>query len=258
MITLPHLETNITLRCQLSCRSCNHFVPLQRNKRTDIEPEAMQKDLERLGKIAHAEAYALIGGEPLLHKQFMDILQVAKFSGIADIVEVWTNGLLLRKQPDAFWKAMNRHKIVLSAYPGKINDSDIAWIKSKCLENGVQLGIKDARHLNYYTALLTRPKTDEQAHYAYKNCWYRTFTFVVDGGYFYRCCTTPFIPSLLLGMPKETDGLSLSRITEKKLQDFLDQPETPRSCKVCGMAVNPNHQWSEEKDPQKWLEVSHA
>ena len=256
MIRLPHLETNVTMRCQLSCRSCNHFVPMLRKQPRDITPAQMRRDLAKLGKVAHSKAYALLGGEPLLHKKILELMEVGIGSGIADVLEIWTNGLLLEEQPKEFWELAQ--KIVLSAYPGKMDDKSVAWVKCKCLENGVQLEIKDARSLNYYTALLTRPKSPEAAARAYRDCWYRTYTYSVDAGHFYRCCTTPFIPEMVLGLPRETDGLSLEGITEEKLLAYMMQAETPAACTVCGMAVNANHAWLEVKDPREWLEQSHG
>jgi len=255
-VFLPHLETNLTLRCQLRCRSCNHFVGLDAHKSLpDVTPESLAHDLERLGSVAHSKAWAAIGGEPLLHPDLLELLGVACASRIADEIEIWTNGLLVRKQPPGFW--MRIDKLVLSAYPGKMSNADVAWIRAACEETETAFELKDARMDSYFTALLYRePKDAAGARAQHAQCWFRTYTHVVDGGRFYACCTSPFIAPLVLGMEQGHDGLDLEGITEESLRAFLTADEPLAGCTVCGAHNGPRQSWIEVKGPEAWLEAS--
>jgi hypothetical protein len=80
MIHLPHLETNVTVACENRCIACNHFVPLQvgRFKSSMVNPADFATDLFHFGRLAHADAWAAIGGEPTLHPGLVDILRIAR------------------------------------------------------------------------------------------------------------------------------------------------------------------------------------
>jgi hypothetical protein len=236
MITIPHLETNVTIACQLSCVACNHFVALQRQeaRKRLLDPYQLEVDLAYLSKVLHAEAWGALGGEPLLHPNLPQILEVVHRSGICDTIEVWTNGIALRKQADNFWDSPYLDRIVLSVYPGTLDDAAIDWIRGRCVEAQVDLVIKDERHVpNFERLLEPTPTGPLVTARKYKDCFFRLFSRVVDNGYLYRCCTSPFIPRLLLGLPEGTDGLAVENVTEQQVNDFLFSPKPAASHSFC-------------------------
>jgi organic radical activating enzyme len=255
-VFLPHLETNLTLRCQLRCKNCNHFVGLDAHKSLpDVTPDGLAHDLERLANVAHTQAWGALGGEPTLHPDLVELLHIVRASGIADSIEVWTNGLTAHHLPMAFWEALDVFQ--LSAYPGKITDDDVKWMATKCADTGVEFRLKDQRNAPYFTALLGRkPKSAEAAKAKYEECWFRTFTRVVDNGYFYQCCTSPFIAPLIMGLEVGHDGLSLDGITEESLLAFLSAEEPLAGCTFCLAHNGPHQPWMEVKGPEAWLEAS--
>jgi hypothetical protein len=260
VISLPHLETNITIACQNRCVACNHFVPLQTRqfKASMVQPAALAEDFYHFGRVAHTAIWAPIGGEPLLHPKINEILRIAHSAQIADEIEVRTNGQALHKMVDEFWYLVDA--LIVTVYPGKMTDADVGQIRTKCVESGVRLEVMDLRASPDFVRLL-EPATDPAATARkYATCWFKTYCRVLDNGWFYRCCTTPFIPKLLLGLPEGTDGLRVDKaLTESTLQAFLDQPEAPISCQVCvgmGTPATTPIGWREVKDPSEWLAAS--
>jgi GTP 3',8-cyclase len=259
MIRIPHLETNVTVACQLSCRSCNHYVPMQRAaaKQSMATPKQMEQDLywlHRAGLVA--DAYGMLGGEPTLHPNLVDLLWVAKKSEISPVIEVWTNGLSLNRQPTEFWTQGLVDILVLSAYPGTLDDEAIALIRGMCDEHGVRLRVNDERRVpNFEQLIEPEPTLPEETRVKYQACFFRQFSRVVDNGYFYRCCTTPFIPKLLLGQLEGTDGIRVEAITEEMLQAFLSQKDPALSCTRC-VGLNPGNRrrqtWAQVRDPHEW------
>ena len=261
MLTIPHLETNCTAACQNRCISCNHFVPMDvpNVKASMARPEQMERDLRLLGRVLHADAYGMLGGEPTLHPQLVDLLNVARASQIADRVEVWTNGQRLRQMGDDFWTAFD--VLVVSAYPGKLADDDLAWIAAKSAEAGVRLEVKDERRYPNFTQLLEAAPTGPLATQSkYRACWFKGYSRVVDDGFFFRCCTSPYIPRLLQGRPFGADGLAVDEgLTEAKVAAFLGQPYAMESCKICAGRNTPSAvpvAWREIDDPAEWLAAS--
>jgi hypothetical protein len=263
MIRLPHLETNVTAACQNRCIACNHFVPLQvpMFKASMLTPQQMQRDLDIFKRFVHVDAYGMLGGEPTLNPHLPALVRIAVASGIADTVEVWTNGQTLQQQDEDFWHSLFGHRIVMSVYPGKLTDMQIAQIEHLCKTKQVELHIKDERRHPNFTQLLEKEETHGLAtQRKYEACWFKTFSRVLDNGYFYRCCTSPYIPKLLLNLPEGTDGLRVDEsLTEQKILDYLYQPQAMNSCHICAGRNTPSAvpiPWSEIKDPAAWLAAS--
>lgn len=264
MIYLPHLETNISIACQLRCVSCNHFVALQADqfKSLMMPIEVLKRDLSIFSKVCHVEAYAMIGGEPTLHPKITELLQVARDSGVADELQVWTNGIgLLSRLPEGhqFWQSFDR--LVLSRYPGKLSNEEVSQIANVCGRSGVQIRLMDeAKSPNWTRLLESTPADDQYSQLKYSQCWFKTYCRVLDWGYFGRCCTSPFIPKLLQGREFGSDMLRVDEgLTEEQLRAYLDAPRFMESCRICAGRETPSAVrvvWSEEREPEKWLEMS--
>ena len=247
MVIFPQLETNITTYCQNKCVSCNHMMPLVEYP-AHVAPEIIERDLAILSPFVHSDAYAILGGEPTMHPAIMDIIRIVKRSGITDKVLCATNGQSMRHLPNAFYRELDH----LAVTPYKIDAEEKAYISDKCREFNLSL----EWHFVGFTRSFYRNKHNpEYAAQKYKNCWFLHNRSVIDNGYLYRCCTSPFIPFFLLGKTKEADGLCLDGITEQKIIDYMGQPETPEICYVCGSNNDPQIGWR-ETTREKWLEDS--
>ena len=259
MIYMPHLETDITQACQLSCVACNHHVPIWRHFKGGpwaADVVQVEKDLNALSKIMHAKAWGALGGEPLLHSKLEDILHVARDSGVSDIIEVWTNGLALPKKSAAFWRAFD--VLVLSLYPGKHTVDSINWITEKCKDEGVSLVIKDEQTSpNFRTLLEIHPTTPEQTKFKYDRFFFRNFSRVANNGYFFTCCCSPHMPMLLQNKEFGTDGIKISTLTKNSLSAYLSQSAPLGACTICaGRDTAVPITWKEEKDPYQWIRLS--
>jgi GTP 3',8-cyclase len=263
VIQLPHLETNVTAACQNRCISCNHFVPLQVSsfKKSMLDPAVMERDLAIFSKLVRVGAYGMLGGEPTLHPAIADLINVAVRSEIAQVVEVWTNGQTLLDMPNSFYRALRNQRIVMSVYPGKLSDQEIIEIAALCLSVDVELQIKDERNYPNFTQLLESVETnDQQTQQKYEQCWFKTYSRVLDNGFFYRCCTSPYIPKLLQNRLEGSDGLAVTEdLTEGDITRFLTDPIAMKSCTICAGRNTPSARpvsWREVKDPSEWLAAS--
>ncbi len=259
-LELPHLETNVTSVCNLSCVACNHFVPMLHGKPEYANVDVVARDLEIFSKLVHVPRFGMLGGEPTLHRELPRLNDIASFSGIADAIEVWTNGLTARRLHAEFWRS-SFDVLVLSAYPGKLTDGDIEWISKKCADEGKLFELKDERKFPNFTQLLDMRNTDAvSSARRYQQCWFKTFSRVLDDGHFYRCCTSPYIPRLLLGLPANEDGLRVDEhLTVDEIISFLNQDSTPASCSVCAGRNTESSRaipWSEIRDVAKWKDAS--
>jgi len=246
MITLPHGESNVTLACQNRCVSCNHFVAAQRPWMAD--PAVIARDLEMAAKVMHFRVYNMVGGEPSLHPQVVEIARLIRASGICDRVEMTSNGQSCERWDDNLYAALDD----LIVTPYKLTDAQRSLIIDKCAEYGVAL----QWHPVIFTYAGYKQADRARGEALYRHCWYKRNRNVIDAGYFYRCCIGRFIPELLQGREQTYGALPLEGLTEQRLRAYLDEPTAPEMCDVCGSNCAPALPWREERDPAKWMEAS--
>jgi len=227
-----------------------------------VSVEKLKRDLDIFSCICHVEGYAIIGGEPTLHPQIVELLEVARDSGICDRLEVWTNGIgLLNRFPEGhrFWTSFDQ--LVLSRYPGKLTNGEVYRINLACENVGIDFRLIDESVTPNWTRLLDAvPSNDSYAQEKYSVCWFKTYCRVLDNGHFGRCCTVPFIPKLLQSREFGSDMLKVDEsLTEEMLTEYLAQETFMESCRVCAGRETPSAvkvEWREERDSSKWLEAS--
>ncbi len=88
----------ITQRCNLNCEYCfaNDFVnrsPFD----TDITIKDFKKILDFILGDGTVKQIGIIGGEPLLHEHFSDILEILDSDNRLEGVTIYTNGILIKK-----------------------------------------------------------------------------------------------------------------------------------------------------------------
>src|SRR5512133_143919 len=88
---VPHGLLDILRGCNLSCRAC-YNAPGSQLKSL----EQIREEFEILAKSRRLDAMGIVGGEPLMHPQLMDIIRMIKSGGVH--VEFFSNGLLLDEE----------------------------------------------------------------------------------------------------------------------------------------------------------------
>jgi MoaA/NifB/PqqE/SkfB family radical SAM enzyme len=90
-----------------------HFVPL----------DSIKRDLNRLSELTNGlvARMSIMGGEPLLHPDLPEILKTARLAFPRTYIKIVTNGVLLLKQDDSFWKNCKENNIVLDITKYPIN-----------------------------------------------------------------------------------------------------------------------------------------
>ena len=76
MIVIPHLEWHVTHNCNLSCEGCNHFTNHGHN--WFISLDELKSWFSSWNKKVSPKRLAVLGGEPLLHKDIVEIIKSLK------------------------------------------------------------------------------------------------------------------------------------------------------------------------------------
>ena len=231
------LEYNIVEHCNLRCAHCDHASPLLRP--TFIDPDAYRRDLQAVAEVLRVDELKIIGGEPLLHPRVQDFIDVGRQLGLARRITVATNGLLLHKMDEAFWRSIDR--LWLSVYPGikpKIGVDDARALADR---NDVVLDVH--RMDAFRKTMLNRPHKNEdlvrrlaaRCHLPKVN-WCHT----VRQGIYYRCSPAPFARDRLKlsGIVHDPDGdngiaLHGNANLRSELKRYINSDEPLPACYFC-------------------------
>lgn len=246
MIEIVHLDLNICLHCNFSCTACSHASPL--HKPWFMPLDMIERDLMALKPILHPRNLNILGGEPTLHPQLVDILRLVKRLRIDDQTHIITNGSLLGRMGEDFWQEVEFLKV--SIY-GKLDKANLELAHAKAKQYG--FGVEAVEYPDFYLQL-TQP-TDGVESFAH--CPWKTDCYTVHKGHFTLCPQSTFFPRTLMGLPEHTDGLPLEGVTEDKLRAFMERKEPLRSCTICTGSMAHKTPWRESKRDQ-WIEEAHA
>lgn len=236
MITLPHLDVNVTTVCNFRCVSCSHASPF--SDPYWMEVETMVRDLKSLREVVHFEQVCLVGGEPTLHADLGVMMDEALLSGIADKLCVVTNGSRLKTLTDSFYGRMQGQVLRLSIY-GRLDADVLPFAQAKAEEFGFDL--QAWPYDRFYKQLKSVPDDGAES---FKSCEWRSDCYTVHEGHFYLCPQSAFFPKRFMNSDVN-DGLSLEGITEEKLNAYLNRTEPFEACKICCAGSKISAPWRE-------------
>ena len=283
MIEVPHLEWHITHNCNLSCEACSHFTNHGHNWFADIE--TLTKWYSYWNERISPRSMAILGGEPLLHKNVIDIIYLTREmwvqpkKSIYKIVnnssikldpyfEIVTNGILIDREkhkelPKALVNtnctlslSLHSTKTISLEYDQKIKKT-LNIIKEWKDEYGIQVKINDS--VNYWDrsyngfGINSQPFEDNDYEKSWDNCCSGQDCFQLYEGNIYKCDKTAY-----LKLQKNKYGPLLS----EKWNPYLEYiPLTPNCSdediiqffnkgaeSVCGMCPN-NPKFFIKNDP---------
>lgn len=125
--TLLKFEVQVAEHCNLNCKNCSHYAPLAERSFLDIA--RYQKDCVRLSELfgAEMEQIRLVGGEPLLHPQLIDIMRITRKSFSFGRIRLVTNGVLLPNMDEEFWRACQVYNIEIAPTKYPVNFDYALW-----------------------------------------------------------------------------------------------------------------------------------
>lgn len=195
--TTPNVGLSFTVElaehCNLNCAGCDHFSPLTEPKLVDVGE--LTRDFKRLAELFGGRIFrvGLMGGEPLLHPELIDILRMSRQVFPTASVEIWTNGIKLLNEPEEFWLACRENHISLkpTRYPISF-DYDAAGALAR--KYGVDYSYTDSRAR--VKTLFVRPLDREGRHnpnQTFLMCDAANRCITLKAGRLYTCTIAPNI-----------------------------------------------------------------
>ncbi|MEE0922504.1 MAG: radical SAM protein [Paludibacteraceae bacterium] len=150
-VALDYLEIHLTNHCNLNCACCCHFAPLA--EKYFMSKEIFQNDIKRLAFLSkgNIRRIRLMGGEPLLHPQIIEFMEIARLNFPQYEIAIHTNGLLLPDMNEKFWEVCAKFHIdiIVSYYPINLDYTLIYKLATKnnvTVKIDIDTGIKKFRN----------------------------------------------------------------------------------------------------------------
>lgn len=247
MITLPHCDLSAAANCQKRCVNCSHISPLL--KPWYLTPEGLAKDLAAVKPFVHFGVLQMVGGEPTLNRRIVELIAVAKASGVGDKVSVITNGELLPRMTDDFWRAIDY--LQLSIYP-TLETSVVAMARAKCEE--FSKPFYSTTFIEFHQQFRETP--NDGAHFA--TCHWRNDCWQIHNGHFAFCPQSLFMPKTFMGLEEFVDALPLEGLTQEKFDAFLNRKQPLNACRMCRANEMKSLPWEEATGKTDWQARSKA
>ncbi|WP_233238800.1 radical SAM protein [Bordetella sp. LUAb4] len=226
------LEAHIVDHCNLTCAECCSLSPLL--PPWFASPDSIAADLRMAAKVLSPGVFKLVGGEPLLHPQLVDLIHAVRETRIAPVISITTNGLKLGEMSDAFWQSIDA--ITISRYPRpRLSPDLMAHIEAQAAGHAVRLNWKMQ---NEFTSMTRQSAATDlaQTQRIYHDCWIRERCHMIRDGMFYTCTRPAHFNTLYQGKQDfQSDGLRL-RDDTAMLDDmlaYLNRQEPLKACLEC-------------------------
>jgi hypothetical protein len=226
MLQIARFEVDAVKSCNLSCTACNHLSPLY--TKGYVDPDELEEDLTLLARHLHCATVRVLGGEPLLHPEIVAVLDAVRRSELGNSISVVTNGVLLGRMPEEFWRKVD--VVDVSIYPGVTVDEGVL--------RRHQSQVLLRRPAVFYETFSTIKNEDKAlTKRIFEECSILDFCVGLSDRRFYRCMRSAFIPGKVVHPDLEPgiDGLPVvdSADFDRQLDLYLKGKDPLRSCAFC-------------------------
>jgi organic radical activating enzyme len=249
-VRVEAFELHVTEHCNLRCAHCCNTSPYLSEK--TLAPALIAETLAKMSSVLHADVFKIMGGEPLLHPEITEVLRVVKASGVADVVRLFTNGLLLTQMDDAFWRELD-HLTVSSYTSAPVRPEHLAAIEDKARTFNVVLNIKP---VEAFSQVMHNERRHDDAgiQKTYDDCWLRHRCLVARDGRFFMCTRSAYLvdmhervsltePYADAARRRDDDSVALSDPDlGHKLVALLNQRTPLNACRFCLGGDGPREQ----------------
>ncbi len=234
-------ELHVVEHCNLRCAHCCNMSPYLDERFLSVEE--IEAQCQRMASHLCVDVFKIMGGEPLLHPRITDVLRAIRRSRISPIVRLFTNGLLLHQQDDAFWAVLDQ--LTISNYSSaqvRPELLDRALAKARAFD--VLVNVKPVDAFSQVMATC-RHDSDAKVQATYDACWLRDRCLIVRDGQFFKCTRAAYFrefqtriavtdPAPDPAAVVRADGVALDDPAfDKKIFAYMNDTRPLGACQYC-------------------------
>lgn len=183
----------ITTSCDLACPGCDRFIDFDHSWHEPLSE--LKTNMDVWASRIQPKRVSLIGGEPLIHPYLCEIVSHTRKCFPNSIIEIFTNGILLNKQPNLIDTLIKNSPAFISitihtrnqTVKNLINDNIKNYIQNK----GIDFEISDATKGGWYkyrniSNNKIKPWNDNNAEESYRTCGVKLMPIIYKNK-LYKC-----------------------------------------------------------------------
>ena len=226
--------------CTLKCQPCCECVPYFKQKKYS-KKEVIISDCKKIAASCEFLRYIeLIGGEPLLHPDFKQIIEELLRISNVGFIKVFTNGTVLPKDEVIEMFKNPRLILTMSNYLGQVSGKlleNTLKFKQKLQENNIKYVYSDTKSWTDWGGFELRNKPEEKLVNDFRDCFIANCHRVFEGK-LYRCPHQ--YAGVMLGEIELIEGeyVDIEKLSYDELGKALDGFEMLKyteACKRCNM-----------------------
>lgn len=231
---LHSVDVVITERCSLRCQKCSNLMQYY-SRPEDAGVDSLQQAIGALcGAVDRISEARVIGGEPLMHKQWIEVTRILLDKPNIDKVVIFTNGTLLPAAPKLEAIASPKLLFIITDY-GSLS-RNIAPLCHLLDEHHILYVRSPAAGWTDCASLDRHQRSAEKNQDVFKNCCAKNL-FTLKDGRLYRCPFAANAASLGAVPAAEGDSVALTEMPRAdlrhRLQHFIQETTVISSCDFC-------------------------
>ena len=252
---LDYLEINLWDGCNLCCAGCTHLASLFPNTNDAGYKElSLESDLIELASLVSIRKIRLLGGEPFLHPNLIECLQIVRKSFPDSQLHIVSNGLLIPKLDDAVLSSLSElnYQVDISLYEPTLKQ--IRLIEDRLNSFGLARKISGYVY-NFYKTLNLDGSSDAQK--AFNSC-HMSFCHMLRSGKLYKCPIEGFAQIFadyfeIVNVPllESKRGIDVHALNSEMINEILESYNHPIDlCTHCSEKGGSTFKWYMNRQPQ--------
>jgi hypothetical protein len=234
-------ELHVVEHCNLRCAHCCNMSPYLDQRFLSVNDVAQQCTM--MAKHLAVDVFKIMGGEPLLHPHITAVLHAIRKSRISDVIRLFTNGLLLQRMDDDFWRALDQ--LTISSYASApVKPELLEQYRDQARRFDVILNVKP---VDRFSQVMAGARRDDAAavQRTYDACWLRDRCLIVRDGRFFKCTRAAYFAEYQARIAVDgphpdpaaavaADGIPVDAPDlDARLFDYMNAPTPLEACRYC-------------------------
>ena len=232
---LRSVDIVITERCSMRCRDCSNLMRYYDNPK-DGDTKKLIRDIKKLCRVVdEINEFRVIGGEPLMNKDFHLIMDKILDEVKVKKVVVYTNGtVLLRKNQVKYLK--NKKVLFLITDYGGLS-RNLVSLRRQLSDNGISFYIQKAKGWTDCAKIVKHNRNSGQQNEIFRNCCVKNATTLLNGK-LYRCPFSANANNLRAVPDYKAEYININQKVDikklkKRIRSFLFKKKHLRTCDYC-------------------------
>lgn len=252
-------QVQIVGHCNLNCWSCCAFSPVA--KEEFMEVSVFEKDMRRMSQLVpkeKLERIVLIGGEPLLHPNLIELIKIVRMYFPTTSLNIHTNAVLLRNMSDTFFELCKNENVsfIYTQYPININYEEI---KQKLENYGIGYNVFNGETEEKTLAkTLINPNGDSDVNENFVKC--QCTALELRMGRLYPCSQAPSFHRLneafgsMIDL-KDTDGVDIYQVQsfDELLECVFHPMNACRFCELWTLSYGCRKWQTSKREKEEWF-----